>query len=167
MQDAAAMRGVERRGDLATDARRGVGIERPPLPHPHGEIRARHVLHDDEAPRALVDDVVDGDDVGMAECAHRLHFTTQPLPGKPRRGKGRNEQFDRDIRSNAAVPRPVHDRVAAPADLFRDLVAAGQDHAGGEIGRLDHGRGPSGAARGCSARSASSRRSDGNKRGRQ
>jgi len=161
MEDAAAVGGGERRGDVTPKARRGVGVERPALPHAHGEVGARDIVHHDKAPRPVIDDVVHGDDVRMAELPHDLDFAAQPLARESRRGGRGHQQLDRHIGADAAVARAVHDGKAAPADFVRDLVAILQDDARSEIGGLGH-HGTllaNEAARERPARSASSRRS--------
>ena len=168
MEDAVAVGGGERRGDLTPEACHGVGVERPALSHAHGEVGARDILHHDETPRPVVDDVVHGDDVRVAELPHRLNLAAQPLAREPRRGGRGHQQLDRHVGTDATVARAIYDREAAAPDLIRDLVAILQDDARSEIGGLGHHR-PLSAnedARARPARSASSHHSRGSRTGR-
>src|SRR5213075_1390982 len=117
MYDAQSVGRGERGGDLTSPTRRGVGIERATLAHPHGEVRTRDVLHHDKAPRAVVDHVVHTDDVGVAELPDGLHFATQPLAREARRRGWRHQELERDIGADATVAGAVYNGKPAAPDL--------------------------------------------------
>jgi hypothetical protein len=66
MNDAAAVRGLERRGDLCGVLERGRDGHRPLCNEPV-QPRAVHQLHRDERRPIVLVDVVDGDDVRVIE----------------------------------------------------------------------------------------------------
>ena len=138
MEDTPAVCGRERRRDVPPGPDRGIGIEHAAVANPHLQVRPRHVLHDDEAPRPLFQEVEHRDDVGVGEGAHRLDFASHALARHLGGGGRRHQQLERDVGLELAVTRQVDDRVPASTDLPDDLIAPAEDGAGREVGRLGH-----------------------------
>ena len=138
MEDAAAVRRRQSGGDVAPYLDRLLGVERPALAHAHLQVGTCDVLHDDEAPRTVFQKIEDRDDVRVRQAAHRLHLTAHPFAGNLRRGGGRDEELDRDIAADRAIPREVHDGVPAAAELADDLVSAEENRPRIEKRRRGH-----------------------------
>ena len=104
MDDAARVRVLERAADLDGDAHRLVDRE-PSVGSggdAAGEIAGRHVLRDDVDRAALLDHVVDGDDVGMVtETRHRLRFALEA------EASGRVEPGQLDARDGDLAVKPA------------------------------------------------------------
>ena len=120
---------------LSAEAYHFVGTHRPALSHSLGEIRPRHVLHDDEAPRAVVHEVMDLNDVGVGESAYGLHLAPHPLAGDRRCRRRGHQELDGDVGVERAVSCEIDDREAAAPEFPTDAIAAGEHHAFGEVGR--------------------------------
>ena len=138
VENAAPVSGGQRGRDIAADLGRELRVERTPLAHTHLEIGARHVLHHDEAPRAVFQQVEHRDDVRVRESAHYLHFSTHPLAGEPGRRRGWHEELDRHVGTDRAVAREIDDRVAAPTELATHFVPVEQHGAWREERRRRH-----------------------------
>ena len=130
MHHAARMRVVERLGDLRQDVDQAVVAERLGTLQQLLEVRPLDVLHGDETDplAALVDDVVDGDDVGMGEDPGALRFAHESAAelrellvlGREADAEG----LQRDLTADERIARQVDDPHGALADLLEDLVAA-------------------------------------------
>ena len=80
VDDARAMRGVQRVGDLGAHVEGGVQAQRTGG-EPILQRRALQILHDDERPPVLLADVVDGADVRVVERRRRLRLAREPAQG--------------------------------------------------------------------------------------
>jgi hypothetical protein len=138
VQNAATVSRVERGGHIPSEAGRCFGIERSAVADAHREIGAGNVFHHHKAPWPVVRDVVDRDDVGMAQLANGLHLAAQALASEPRGRRRGHEQLDRHVAPDAPIPRPVDDRIPTATELARNLVAILEDRPGGEIRGFGH-----------------------------
>ncbi len=130
MHHAARMGVVEPLGDLRQDVDQPVVAERLGTLQQLLEIRPLDELHGNETDplAALVDDVVDGDDVWMGEDPRTLCFAHESaaelrvllILG----GESDAEGLQRDLTADERVARQVDDSHGALADLLEDLVAA-------------------------------------------
>ena len=121
---------VEPFGDLRQDVDQPVVAERLGTLQQLLEIRPLDELHGDEADplAALVDDVVDGDDIRMGEDPRALCFAHESaaelrvllILGR----EADTEGLQRDLTADERIARQVDDPHGALADLLEDLVAA-------------------------------------------
>ncbi len=125
--------------DVASHSHGLLRRERPVLAHPYREVRARHVFHDDVAPRLLVEQVVDRDDVAVRETADRVDLAPEPLACQVGGRRRRHQQLHRHVAAHIAIVGLIDDGVATAADLAADLVAVAEQGAGREEGRRGHG----------------------------
>jgi hypothetical protein len=130
--------GGQSAGDVAPQAGGLVGAQGSAGADPLGEVGTVHVLHDHEAPRPFLEEIVDPDDVRVGQAADRLYLSPHALARQLGPGGRRHQELDGDGPVEVAVAREVDDREAAAAQLADDLVAAGEDVTGREVGRLDH-----------------------------
>src|SRR6202034_2464294 len=122
MDDALAMRGVERVGDL--DAEREncfqVGWSRD---EEVLEGDAFEEFHGDEAASVVLADFVDGADVGMVQSRGGSRLPAETLQGQGVPGELIGKEFEGDKAGLFLVLRLVDDSHAAAAKSFKDLVA--------------------------------------------
>ena len=123
VDDAGAMRLVERRRDLDRDLQRLVERQRA-LRQPVGQRLAFEVLHDEKRRALLLADVVERADVRMRELAIGAAFAVEPFAELRVGGQRVGEDLDRDGAVEARVARLVHLAHAARADRGGDLVGA-------------------------------------------
>ncbi|MEL7207326.1 MAG: hypothetical protein AAGK32_03680 [Actinomycetota bacterium] len=99
----------------------GVGLQaggHEPLPH-----RARAPLHDDQTGPVLpVDEVVDGNDVGVVERGHHLGLGHEPGPDGGVGGEGPAELLDRHLSTQLGVASLVDDAEGAATEFLADFV---------------------------------------------
>jgi hypothetical protein len=126
VQDAVAVGLGQCRGQLGADAPSLVGRERPASRHPGVQIAARHLLHDDEAPVAILEIVVDANDVRVPERAHGEHLAAHALARLLHQRRRRHQELHRQAAPHLAVVGLVDHRVAAAPDLAEQLVAIPQ-----------------------------------------
>ena len=121
VHDAAAVRGVERRGDLGRVLERRRDRHRP-LRNQPVQPRAVHQLHRDERRPIVLVDVVDGDDVRVVERRSRTGFLDEAaLAIGIGRRFGRQHLY-RDRASEPGVVGGVNDAHTAAADFCANAV---------------------------------------------
>ena len=121
MDDARAMRRLERVGDLARDRQRlgdGDGAARDDL----RQVFAFDELHHQRARRALFLDAVNRADAGMVERGERLGFAREAGDAIGIEGERIGQDLDRDVPSESRVARPIDFSHAAGPQLGEDLV---------------------------------------------
>ena len=121
VDEAARVRGVERRGHLGDDRRRALGLE-PAFAAQHGaQVLALDVAHDLEQHAVLLARVMDRDHVRMVERRGDLRLRHEAAAeGRVIRERGR-DQLDGHVPVEREVGRPVDH---AHASLARHLVEA-------------------------------------------
>ena len=87
-----------------------------------GQRLARHVLHDKEVETALLDHVVNDDDVGMIQCGECTGFLQKSLPASRIGCLRGGEELDRDGTIQARVVRFIYHAHAALAEFLEDIV---------------------------------------------
>ena len=95
---------------------------RPPLRNRQRERLALDQLHREEQDRSGLLDRVDRDDVRMVQRGGCARFTLEPAEPIGISGKGRRQDFDRDVTAEARVAGAVHLAHAAAAEQRHDLV---------------------------------------------
>ena len=95
VDDAVAVRAIERVGDLGAVADHLVGGQRPAR-QPAGQRLALQVLHDEEGDAFLLADVVEHADVRMVHRPDRPRFAVEPLAQLRVVGEDRREDLDGD-----------------------------------------------------------------------
>ena len=123
VHDAAAVRGIERSGDLGAEGEHLVDGQRP-FPQPVGERLALEVLHDQEVDAVLVSHVEEGADVGVLEARDRLGLALQPLLELGAVRQVRGQHLDRDRALEPGVAGAVHLAHAAGAGGLFDSIRA-------------------------------------------
>ena len=98
-------------------------------PAPDGATRK--LLHDEEAQPVGLDEVVDGDDVGMVESRQQPGLGHEPRPDGRVGGEGPGQLLDRHLAPELAVARLQDDTPAAAAELGAQLV--GRQRGGHEV----------------------------------
>ncbi len=89
--------------------------------HPVGERAARRELGDEELLAFELPDVVDREDVGVAQRGSGLSFALES-PARGRVGQRVRQELDGDGPSEPAVERPEHDTHPAVTELRLDAV---------------------------------------------
>ena len=121
MDDAFAVRGVERVGDFDGEAEQDIHFERTA-----GDAmlqgQAVEILHGDEGLAVLFADVVDGADVGMVQRGSGLGFAAKALQRLAVLGDVFGEELQGDEAIEPGVFGFVDDAHAATAQLFDDAV---------------------------------------------
>ena len=107
MDDAVAMRAVERVGDLGAVADHLVGRQRAAR-QPAGQRLAFQVLHDEKGDAVLLADVVEHADVRVVQRPDRPRFAVEPLAQLRVVGEDRREDLDGDRAVEPGVAGPVH-----------------------------------------------------------
>ncbi len=107
-----------------------------------GQGIAGDQLHDDVVGAVVLDDVVNGGDLGVIEPGEHARFAAEALAGFLVGEHAGLEHFDGDIALEFFVARAVDDAHAAGAELGDDAVAVEQARLGGEgrDGRRDRQR---------------------------
>ena len=122
VDDALAVRVVQRERKVVQNAPRVFGRETLLRAQSLGERFAVHVLHDDVDEVLRFAERVHGDDVGMAEPCRHPCLTTEPLAMLVRRRELVTQHLDRDQSMEGDVAREKDDPHAAAAELAHDLV---------------------------------------------
>jgi hypothetical protein len=138
VEDAPAVRRAEGGSQIPAQTHGLVGRERPPFGHSDMEVRAGHVLHDDEAPGTFFHEVVDGDDVLVGERPDDLHLAAHALAGDLGGRRRGYQQLHRHLGVQLEVTGEVHDRMASAAELPADDPPAAETGSGFQVG-LAHG----------------------------
>nr|WP_252976106.1 hypothetical protein [Janibacter melonis] len=136
VHDARRVGGDEGGGELGAEVGRAARSQRSAGAHRLGEGRPVDVLHDEPRGPAVLDDVVDGDDVGVVErgCVPRLaHRAARAVVGLA--GEG-TELLDRHVPAEPLVAGQPHDTHAASPDGPLGAVPPG-DEARSGLGGLD------------------------------
>ena len=94
------------------------------LPHVRAQRAALDVLHRDVRRAVVLEVVVHGDDVRVAQRAGHARLAQEALRERRVRGVERAQLLERDEAVEVGLAREVDDRHAAAADLPQDLVAA-------------------------------------------
>lgn len=121
------VRVVERCSDLPEDVDGFIEREGSSFQDQSFERRAGHVFHDDVARAIIPADVVDADNVGMAESCRGLGFTLEPAEEARVGSELPAENLDRDGAIEYKVVTAVDDRHTAFADRFVEPVTGIQD----------------------------------------
>jgi hypothetical protein len=129
MDDAGAVRAVERIGDLDGDLERvaerqtrTAGLRRPR--ESVGQRLAIQVLHDEIRGAPVVADVVERTNVRMRELRDRARLTIESLTKARIAGKGLGKNLDRHLAIQTGIARPIHLAHATSAERAADLVRA-------------------------------------------
>ena len=105
MDDAGAVRAVERVADLDGDRQRVVDRKPRRPAQPVGERLAFEILHDEVVELAVAADVVDRADVRMVQRRDRARFLLEALPRFRVGGQRAGEHLDGDGAIEAGVAR--------------------------------------------------------------
>ena len=132
MDDAGAVRAVERAGDLTAAANHLVVRQRAAR-QPAGQGLALDELEDQILMSLVLADIVQRADVRMIERRQAARFTLEPLLVLRRRSDDRRHHFDRDDAVEAGIAGFEHLAHSAGAKRRQDFVrsearAAGQAH---------------------------------------
>ena len=146
MDDPGPVRGRQRPGELGTELGGTLRRHGSPLADGAGEGWSVDVLHDQPRQAVVVDDVVDGDDVGVVQRGGAARL----LPGRPTLCPVLTGEAVDLLEGHLAVEHPVAGepdgaRPATP-DRSQELVALGNDPRSGVVGVLSHGTNIVGAA---------------------
>ena len=124
MDDARAVRLVERVADLDRDRQRLVDRERAACRAACGERLAFEILQDEEVDAVLLADVEQRADVRVAERRDRARLALEALAQLRIAGERRGQDLDRDHAIEPGIARPIHFAHAARADEGDDFVGA-------------------------------------------
>jgi hypothetical protein len=116
VDDAAPVRGAERRSDLRNILERFVHRQRSGR-NQRVQPGAIHQLHRDERRPAILIDVVDGDDMRVVEGGGRAGFLNEPAVPIGIRCRFGRQHLDRDRPPEPGVVRGVDNAHAAAANL--------------------------------------------------
>ena len=123
VDQALAVRGVERGGDLAADVDRAVRAQ-PALGAQHrGEVGALDVLHREVEQPVLLARVVDGDDVRVLQGSGDPRLAIEALAEARGLGQLGRDDLDRRAPAQVEVLSPIDQAHAAAPDPFLDPVA--------------------------------------------
>ena len=105
-------------------------------PHDGPERSALEPLHGDIAGALVLEELVDGDDIRMAERPGQPRLAEEALDAARIGGVKRGELLERHVAVEVGLPGQVDERHAAPADLTEQLVAPdGARHGAGHGGK--------------------------------
>ena len=114
-------------GHFAQNSPHFLRLHRPFILQPLGEIVARDESHDEVDEVVPLLDVVDRNDIRMAELGRRFGFAKKPLADvRPKGQLGRKELY-RDVALEALVHGTIDDSHAATPDLAVQLIVGGKD----------------------------------------
>ena len=128
MDDAGAMRALERRRDLDCGLERLINQRAPR--EPVGQGLAIEVLHDEKRRALVLAHVVQGADMRMRELRDRTGFAIEPLTELRIGGEHVWEDLDSDRTVESRVARFIHFPHATRAQQRQNLVCA-EARAGG------------------------------------
>ena len=126
MENALVVGRRERRRQPAADFHHFIYRQRAVSFQPLREVVAVDSLHDQKAPRPVLEVVVQTHDVGMGQGAYRLRFAPYAFAGGLCGGRRRNEEFDRHVLVELRVSRGVHYRVTAATEFLDQLETVQQ-----------------------------------------
>ena len=109
VDEAVAVGGVERAGDLGDDVGRAFGSELVLGAHERAQIGPVDVAHDDEQHALALARVVDGDDVRVLDGGRRLGFGDEALSEVLVVGERGRDDFQRDRPLQAELRRAIDD----------------------------------------------------------
>src|SRR3954451_9357879 len=121
MHDARLVRVGQTRADLFNQLQFSKDGQRRPQAEDVGESLAADVLHRDERQAIVFTNVVDGDDVRVAETTGGGGFARESIP-ELRRVEFRPELFDGHVPANPRVPGAIKSAHAPSTDQVNDLV---------------------------------------------
>ena len=121
MHDAGVVRVLEPVTDLAQVAPRGQRVQRAAL-HEIAQRSAADQRHGQVGDALGHLEVVDREDVRVVELGERLRLSLEPLDEALVLEQLRRQRFQRDLTSERLLHGSVHDRHAASAEAFDDLV---------------------------------------------
>ncbi len=146
MADAGGVCGTQRGKDLAADAGGLLGLQPRPFLQPVRQAAAGHQFHHQPGvgTRTLLDDVMNGHHVRVADARQRAGLPQHPLPQHPEslrvldglRSQGA-DLLDRDLAMQRQVTRPPHGAHPAAAQPLHQLEASVKDLPANAI---DHSR---------------------------
>ena len=119
MNDALRMRRGQRRGQLPSDRNHVSQSATAPVAACVAEAVAVDILHHDERARTVLDDVVNGGDVGMADPRGRPCLANDPPPEIARRIRAGQQALQRHLARKARIIRQEylsHPATAEPID---------------------------------------------------
>ena len=121
MRDAAAVRLIERVGDLRCDIERLVDRQRT-APNALRDQLALDILHRDEHRVLMLDEVVGDGDVGRLEERRGLRFTKQPGAAVGVAAAVGRQELQRDLTPQSAILGHVDLAHAARTDPWADVI---------------------------------------------
>ena len=137
VDDARRVGGAEPRADRADDLDRAPDPERPFALEEPPERLPFDELHREEALAAVLADVERARDVLVRHPPRELHLPPEPLEHPRRIDELAAEHFERDDLVELRVARVVDAPHSADADEADELVAPGDEQAGGEADRVE------------------------------
>jgi hypothetical protein len=114
---------IEGRGNLLDDALRSPCWQGALLVDELFEGEAFEVLHDDKVGAVVVTDVVDDDDIGMAELGSRAGLSLEALDELLVEGELGREDLDGHVAIEGRLEGAVDHGHAPTSQLFDDLIA--------------------------------------------
>src|SRR5690349_21257750 len=130
MDDALVMRVVQGRSERGADGTNLAVRERRGRPDTVLEVAAFHQLHDDVRRPSVFSDVVDGDDIRMAQPGGSTCFAPESFEKLGVARKLRVQQFDRHRTVQQRVFGAPHRGHAASGDFAQQSIAPAQDALG-------------------------------------
>ena len=135
VNDACAVRGIQRIGDLDAERQHRVHLQ-PAMPGDCLLQRgALQILHGDEGAAVLLADVMNGADVGMIQGGRGSSLALEPAQRLPVASQFVRQELQRDEAMEPRVLRFVHHAHSAAAKLLDDAVV-GEGLADQRIGAL-------------------------------
>ena len=138
VDEAAGVRRIERRGDLARDRDRRSRDERPFGEEQPPQVGPVHVAHRDVQRAVDLAGVVDRHDIRVIEPRGETRTRAAAARGSARPPRGRGARtFSATGRSSLPVERPVHLAHPAAADELAELIP-GERATRARVGRVGH-----------------------------
>jgi hypothetical protein len=122
VENPARMSRGERSGDARADPNDVVNRDGSSTSYLLTEIASADPLHHDEAPRPVLLEIVQSDDVRMQEAAHCFDLPSHPLACDLRRRWRWHQQLDGHIVRQLVVAGSIDNGVSSAADLLLELV---------------------------------------------
>ena len=120
VDDALLVRELQRVANLRHDGERLLGLHLPGADH-LAQVYAVHEFHREIIQPAALAEVVDGDDVRVAELRERARLASEALDEIRRQRVGGRQDFQRDDAIQIELPRLVHDAHAAAPEQLEDF----------------------------------------------